>query len=72
MNLLVDYKKQHDELVEDLARVREECDDYKDKFERVVSLFNRHLVFKLAVTNDGIWYIHLKHELEKILKGNEK
>ncbi|GGA93335.1 hypothetical protein [Staphylococcus muscae] len=69
---MFDYKAERDSLIEDVARLRKEKDELKDNLDKVVDLFNRHLRYKLAVTNNGIWYVHLKHELQNILKEIEK
>ncbi|KIX91461.1 hypothetical protein TP70_02290 [Staphylococcus microti] len=63
-----------EERFEDLAKVRKQRDDYKDKLEKVVELFVNHINYKLAIAHNQ-WYINLRHKLDAILyneKENEK
>lgn len=68
------FVKQRDELIEDLARVREERDklkaerdNYKDKLDEVIDLFNTHLAYKKAWSNNP-YYDKLQNKLNRILE----
>ena len=68
------FRKERDGLIKDIAIVRKQRDDYKDKLKKVVDLFASHINYKLAVTRNQR-YISLRHKLYAILyseKENEK
>lgn len=71
VNSLSEYKKQRNELIEDIARLRKEKADLQDKLDKVVDLFIRHINYKLAVSHNQ-WYINLRHKLDEILYSKKE
>ncbi|PNZ24540.1 hypothetical protein CD122_10930 [Staphylococcus rostri] len=68
------YKRERDELIDDIARVRMQRDELKRKLDEVEDLFVGHINYKLSVSHN-YWYIKLRHKLDKIIhseKENEK
>ena len=69
-----DYKKaldivrnERDTLINDITKLRKERDELKRKLDEVVELFNTHLAYKKA-WSDNPYYDKLQNELNRILE----
>ncbi|EGQ3938044.1 hypothetical protein KXD24_002153 [Staphylococcus pseudintermedius] len=62
------YKEQRDSLIADVADLRNQRDKLQRKLDEVVELFNTHLAYKKA-WSDNPYYDKLENELNKLLEG---
>ncbi len=61
------YKEQRDSLITDVADLRNQRDKLQRKLYSVVELFNTHLAYKKA-WSDNPYYDKLQNKLNKILE----
>ncbi|MBA8772105.1 hypothetical protein [Staphylococcus coagulans] len=59
------YKEQRDSLITDVANLRNQRDKLQRKLDEVVELFNTHLAYKKA-WSDNPYYDKLQNELNRI------
>lgn len=64
---MIDYKSERDSLIADVANLRDERDKLKHKLDSVALLFNTHLAYKKA-WSDNPYYDKLQNELNKLLE----
>ncbi|MFP4920148.1 hypothetical protein ACJVVW_01085 [Staphylococcus coagulans] len=62
------YEEQRDSLITDVANLRNQRDKLQRKLDEVVKLFNTHLAYKKA-WSDNPYYDKLQNELNKLLEG---
>ncbi len=60
-------KAERDSLINDIANLRKERADLKRKLDDVVDLFNTHLAYKKA-WSDNPYYDKLQNELNRLLE----
>ncbi len=60
-------KSERDSLIKDIDNLRKERDDLKHQLDEVVELFNTHLAYKKA-WSDNPYYDKLENELNRILE----
>ncbi|UXR54358.1 hypothetical protein MUA72_08785 [Staphylococcus schleiferi] len=64
---IIQLEKERDSLIDDITKLRKERDDLKRKLDDVVDLFNTHLAYKKA-WSDNPYYDKLQNELNRILE----
>ncbi|MFP4955864.1 hypothetical protein ACJVVW_09715 [Staphylococcus coagulans] len=64
---MTDYKSERDSLIADVADLRNQRDKLQHKLDCVVELFNTHLAYKKA-WSDNPYYDKLQNELNRILE----
>ncbi|WP_242680370.1 MULTISPECIES: hypothetical protein [Staphylococcus] len=58
---IIQLEKERDSLIDDITKLRKERDDLKRKLDDVVDLFNTHLAYKKA-WSDNPYYDKLQNE----------
>ncbi|MBT2864106.1 hypothetical protein [Staphylococcus coagulans] len=66
---IIQLEKERDSLIDDITKLRKERDDLKRKLDDVVDLFNTHLAYKKA-WSDNPYYDKLENELNRLM-GDE-
>ncbi|MDU9335185.1 hypothetical protein PQ765_11340 [Staphylococcus coagulans] len=64
---IIQLEKERNSLIDDITKLRKERDDLKRKLDDVVDLFNTHLAYKKA-WSDNPYYNKLENKLNKILE----
>ncbi|MEJ7541966.1 hypothetical protein [Staphylococcus intermedius] len=64
---IIQLEKERDTLINDITGIRKERDKLQRKLDEVVELFNTHLAYKKA-WSDNPYYDKLQNELNKILE----
>ncbi len=64
---MTDYKLQRDSLITDVADLRNQRDKLQRELDEVVDLFNTHLAYKKA-WSDNPYYDKLQNELNRLLE----
>ncbi|MBA8773120.1 hypothetical protein GWI38_00510 [Staphylococcus schleiferi subsp. coagulans] len=62
------YKSERDSLITDVADLRNQRDKLQCKLDEVVELFNTHLAYKKA-WSDNPYYDKLQNELNRLMGG---
>ncbi|MBU3873841.1 hypothetical protein [Staphylococcus coagulans] len=64
---IIQLEKESDSLITDVANLRNQRDKLQRKLDEVVELFNTHLAYKKA-WSDNPYYDKLQNELNRLLK----
>ncbi|CAD7359835.1 hypothetical protein [Staphylococcus schleiferi] len=64
---IIQLEKESDSLITDVANLRNQRDKLQRKLDEVVELFNTHLAYKKA-WSDNPYYDKLENELNRILE----
>ncbi|WP_340299288.1 hypothetical protein [Staphylococcus coagulans] len=64
---IIQLEKERDSLIDEITKLRKERDDLKRKLDDVVDLFNTHLVYKKA-WSDNPYYDKLQNKLNRLLE----
>ncbi|MBT2834307.1 hypothetical protein [Staphylococcus coagulans] len=66
---IIQLEKERDSLIDDITKLRKERNDLKHQLDDVVDLFNTHLAYKKA-WSDNPYYDKLENELNRLM-GDE-